>query len=369
MIEPQRPATAHPVQFDVAYPERLSRWLIFVKIILVIPHLFAVGLLMYAVAILTVLAWFSILFTGRYPKAFFEFNAGVLRWASNAFAYAMLLRDEYPPFSWEQGEYPLTLDIPRAERQSRFRLFIRAFAIVPNYIVFYFVQIAWYITTFIAWWAILFTGRYPRGLFRFNVGVMRWYNRMTAYIYLLRDEYPPYSIGADARPGNEVISAIIGLPLLAGYIALYAAFIVGPMLSGGETVRVNAALLESPVALERAAPSASGSGLRITLLAYDDAPRLSVGELPRPGYRIVEFRLVAEKDSWLPVFYTPYLFMLEDCFGYAHPVDFEQTENSAPIFEMFWRGGSDDSFIYFEFPANEVPCALNYFNTVAFEFR
>ncbi len=215
MIEPERPATAHPVAFDVQYPERLSRWLIFVKIFLIIPHLFAIYLLLVAVSILTVLAWFAILFTGRYPKAFFEFTSGTLRWASNSFAYAMLLRDEYPPFSWEPGDYPLTLDIPYAERQSRFRLFIRVFAIIPNQIVFGFVQFAWYITTFIAWWAILFTGRYPRGLFRFNVGVMRWYNRSAAYTYLLRDEYPPYSISDDARPGNEVVSAVIGLPILA----------------------------------------------------------------------------------------------------------------------------------------------------------
>lgn len=368
MIEPQRPANAHPVVFDVEYPERLSRWLIFVKIILIIPHLFAVGLLMYAVAILTVLAWFSILFTGRYPKAFFEFNAGVLRWGSNAFAYAMLLRDEYPPFSWEQGEYPLTLDIPRPERQSRFRLFVRVFAIVPNYIVFYFVQIAWYITTFIAWWAILFTGRYPRGLFRFNVGVMRWYNRMAAYIYLLRDEYPPYSISDDARPGNEVVSAIIGLPLFAGYVAVYAAFVFGPMFSGGETVRVDATLLESPVALQQAAPSASGNGVRITLLGYEGTPRTSVTDLPTFGLRVVAFRVLAEKGGALPALYIPYLFVLEDCAGYSYHVDFERTEANAPLYDMFWLGGSDDSLVYFELPPNAQPCELHYFN-LGFEFR
>lgn len=134
------------------------------------------------------MAWFSILFTGRYPKAFFDFNSGIVRWQANVFAYIALLRDEYPPFSWEPGEYPLSLVIDRAQRQSRFRLFVRAFTIIPNQIVLQFVAVAWLFTTSIAWFAILFTGKYPRGLFKFAVGVMRWWARLTAYTYLLRDD-------------------------------------------------------------------------------------------------------------------------------------------------------------------------------------
>ena len=200
--------------------------LIFVKLILAIPHFIIIYLLNIPLFILTFLAWFGILFTGRYPKAFFDFNSGILRWQANLVAYVGLLRDEYPPFSWEPGEYPLALEIPLAERQSRFRLFIRVFAIIPNYIAFYFVQIAWFFTTFISWFAILITGRYPRGLFKFSAGVIRWYERMAAYLYLLRDEYPPYNVTSGARPGNEVLSAIIGLPLFAGYVALQPAAVL-----------------------------------------------------------------------------------------------------------------------------------------------
>ena len=187
---------------------------IFFKLFLAIPQLIVIELLLVPLWLLTFLAWFAILFTGRYPRGFFEFTTGVLRWATNVVAYLALLRDEYPPFSWEPGDYPLTLDIPIADRQSRFRLFIRAIAIFPNWLVFYFVQIGWFFTTFVAWWAILITGRYPRGLFKFSVGVMRWWNRQYAYLLLLRDEYPPYSVNANARPGNEAASFILGIPLL-----------------------------------------------------------------------------------------------------------------------------------------------------------
>jgi hypothetical protein len=253
----------HPVVLEVEYPEELSRGLIFVKWLLAFPHYIIAYLLLTVVYILTFLGWFAILFTGRYPKAFFDFCSGTLRWSSNVFAYAMLMRDEYPPFSWDSGLYPLLLDIPLAERQSRFRLFIRFFAIIPNLVVFWFVQIAFLVTTFIAWWAILLSGRYPRGLFEFNTGVMRWYNRQFAYLFLLRDEYPPYSINREARPGNEVVSSIIGLPLGAAYFGFYAAFAIGPLIGGGDDVSVASVDLESGIERER--PSGSAGGVRVTL--------------------------------------------------------------------------------------------------------
>src|SRR5437868_14198778 len=104
-VEPMRPP--HPVSVDVEYPEQLSRWKIFVKIIFAIPHLIVLYVLLTVVAILSVIAWFAILFTGRYPKAFFAFSSGVLRWEANVVAYVALLRDEYPPFSLVAGEYPV----------------------------------------------------------------------------------------------------------------------------------------------------------------------------------------------------------------------------------------------------------------------
>ena len=133
----QRP---HPVAFDVEYPERHSRWLIFVKWLLVIPQWIIIYLLLQVVALLSLVAWFAILFTGRYPQSMHTFSVGCLRWSANVNAYLALLRDEYPPFSFDAGEYALDFDIPYPERQSRWRLFIRWFAVIPNFIVLWFVQ-------------------------------------------------------------------------------------------------------------------------------------------------------------------------------------------------------------------------------------
>jgi hypothetical protein len=183
-----------PVEFDVEYPERLSRLLIFFKWLLVIPHiivLYAVG----AVAgLFTVIAWFAILFTGRYPRGMFNFVVGYYRWTYNIGAYVYLLRDEYPPFSLESGRYPVTFEVEYPERLSRLLIFVKGLLVIPNVIVLYFVLLAWMVTTFIAWFAILFSGRYPKGLFDFAAGTLRWMARVNAYVLLLRDEYPPFSL-------------------------------------------------------------------------------------------------------------------------------------------------------------------------------
>jgi hypothetical protein len=352
----------HPVAFDVAYPERLSRVKIFFKLLLAIPQAIAILLLSVALSVLSFLAWFAILFTGRYPKAFFEFTSGVVRWKANVGAYVLLLRDEYPPFSWEPGEYPLSLEIPRAERQSRVRLFIRLFAIIPNQIVLTFVEIALAFTTFISWWAILITGKYPRGLFRFSVGTGRWYFRSQAYQYLLRDEYPPYSVNADARPGNEAVSAVIGLPLFAARIALTVLPLFGVL--GGSTT-VHASL--SPAAIQRAHPNGASGSLRITLLDYSDNADASADALPGTGYKFVSFHMLAEKDGFFPAFFWPVFLSVKTCAGYSHGID---VQASGIRLRVFWRGGSTQTTAYFEIPPNTSVCELSYLGSrIRFVFR
>lgn len=284
-----------------------------------------------------------------------------------------MLRDEYPPFSWEPGDYPLDLIIERAERQSRLRLFWRWFAYIPNYIVFWFVSVAGAFVTFMAWWAILFTGRYPRGLFRFNVGVSRWWFRQTAYIYLLRDEFPPYSISADARPGNEVVSAIIGVPLGTAYLA----FSIAPLFDRGDEVIVSANVLNSPAALAAAAPAGEANQLRITLLGYeDDAVPPPDADISPPLYpaRLVSFNVRAEQGSFLPVFYTPVLFSLDACGESRFPaeIDIDATFEESGFFNVFAFGGDEESTIYFWIGENDRPCDLSYFtgqSEVSFRFE
>jgi hypothetical protein len=195
--EPAAYAGGQPLaQFEVAYPPRLSRLLIFVKWLLAIPHFVVLYLYGMAFSIVSFIAWFAILFTGRYPRGMFEFALGYLRWNSNVYAYCFLLRDEYPPFSSDENAYPVQFSLGYPERLSRWKIFLKWLLIIPNWLVLYFLLVAVMATSFVAWFAILFTGRYPEGLFRFAVGVMRWAVRATTYLYLLTDHYPPFTTAA-----------------------------------------------------------------------------------------------------------------------------------------------------------------------------
>ena len=187
-------APGYPLRYDVEYPEELSRWLIFVKWLLAIPHFVILYLLLVATNMVTFIAFFAILFTKRYPRGLFDFVVNVNRWGANVMAYQMLFRDEYPPFSWEPGEYAVTYEVDYPEELSRWLPLIKWLLVIPHLIVLLFLFIAVYFVYMIAFFAILFTKRFPRGLFDFVVGVHRWTNRVNAYANLLRDEYPPFSL-------------------------------------------------------------------------------------------------------------------------------------------------------------------------------
>lgn len=187
--------------YDVEYPEHLSRWLIFVKWLLIIPHLIVLAVLGFVVSIVTIIAWFAILFTGKYPRGMWDFTMMVLRWSARVYAYFYLQRDEYPPFG--DQPYPVRFAMIYPEQLSRWKIFFKWLFVIPHLIVIYFLNIVWEILTFIAWFAILFTGGYPRSLFDFNVGVQRWLNRVTVYLLLLTDVYPPFSLGPTPEPPSN----------------------------------------------------------------------------------------------------------------------------------------------------------------------
>ena len=189
-------ASDYPVRFDVEYPERLSRWKIFVKWIFAIPHLIIVYLLQIVNSVMVFIAFFAILFTKKWPRGMFDFSLQIHRWTANVFAYAfLLLRDEYPPFTGEAGAYPLTLDVEYREDLSRWMIFVKWLLVLPHLIILTFLAIAAYFVVLIALFAILFTGRYPRGMFDFVVGTYRWLTRVSAYsTWLMTDRYPPFRL-------------------------------------------------------------------------------------------------------------------------------------------------------------------------------
>lgn len=188
-------APGYPVRFDVQYPQQLSRWLIFVKWLLVIPHLLIVGILGNLQGVIIFIAWFAILFTRRYPPGLFDFYVKAARWSANVTAYFGLMRDEYPPFGWDPGQYPaVTFEVDYSPQLSRWLILVKWLLAVPHYIAIGVVGFVAVIVWVIAWVAILVTAQFPRGMFDFLVGVLRWSYRVNAYVGLATDVYPPFSL-------------------------------------------------------------------------------------------------------------------------------------------------------------------------------
>ena len=204
---------SYPVSLAVEpATENRNRLTTVFRLILAIPHLilvggvgigfashnhnasFSEGGLLGAVAfVLAVVSWFTIVIAGTHIVGIRQFTLFYLRWRVRAQAYFMLLADPYPPFG--DAPYPASIDVvDPVDARNRLTVFFRILLAIPQLIVLAFVLLAWCITTIIAWFSILFTCAYPSGLFEFGVGVLRWQTRDEAYLLLLVDEYPPFSL-------------------------------------------------------------------------------------------------------------------------------------------------------------------------------
>ncbi len=198
--------TPFPLTFDVDYPEReLNRWTTAFRLILAIPIVIVVALLAalagphFGFAGPTVVLFLPtlllILFRRKYPRWWFDFGLQLLRFETRVTSYLFLLRDEYPSVDDEQAVH-LGVPYPDASRElNRWLPLVKWLLAIPHYVVLLFLYIAAVVVAIIAWFAILFTGRYPRGIFDFIVGVNRWNLRVVAYAFFLStDRYPPFSL-------------------------------------------------------------------------------------------------------------------------------------------------------------------------------
>jgi hypothetical protein len=218
MVEPgvtDRLTDGYPIRFDIAYPDRpLNRLTTALRVFTIIPMLIVLGTvsgrgsgtfsgagnMTSTVAVSTGGILFAgpllmILFRQKYPRWWFDWNLELTRFSSRVGLYAALLNDRYPSTDEPQS---LILEIPYPDARNdlnRWLPLVKWFLAIPHYIALFFLLIAAFVCIVLAWFAILFTGRYPRGLFDFVVGVGRWATRVSAYAFLLAtDRYPPFSL-------------------------------------------------------------------------------------------------------------------------------------------------------------------------------
>jgi hypothetical protein len=144
-------------------------------------------------AVCALIAWFFILFTGEYPAGLRSLVEFYLRWRVRATAYVTLLSDAYPPFGDENYPASLAIVAPR-EARNRWTVAFRPFLAIPHLVVLAIMGIIWSVTTIVAWIVTVATGRMPAALYHFGIGMMRWSTRVEAYLLLLVDEYPPFSL-------------------------------------------------------------------------------------------------------------------------------------------------------------------------------
>lgn len=202
-----------------------NRWLWLVKWLLLIPHYIVLAVLWVAFAVVTVIAFFAILFTARYPRPLFDFNVGVLRWAWRVtyYGYGVLGTDRYPPFSLGRADYPAKLEVAYPERLSRGLVLVKWWLLaIPLYLLLGVflgtgtgagsvgvpaVGLVGLLVCFAAL-ALLFAGRYPRGIYDLLMGLHRWVFRIFVYTSLMRDEFPPFRLDqGDHEPEPEPIAS------------------------------------------------------------------------------------------------------------------------------------------------------------------
>ena len=207
--------TAYPARLEVDYTVERNRVTTLFRLVLVIPIAIVYGVLTAGatttaytetgktvtttsggiVAGLFLATLLMILFRQRYPRWWFDFARELTRFATRIGAYFVLLTDEYPSTVEEQKVH-LDIDYPTVERDlNRWLPLVKWFLAIPHYIVLFILSIGAFFVVIFAWFAVLFTGHYPRGLFDFVVGVGRWALRVNAYAFLLvTDQYPPFSL-------------------------------------------------------------------------------------------------------------------------------------------------------------------------------
>lgn len=191
------------MKFNIRHQDRYSRGELILRTFLgwlyiAIPHGFLLFFAGLWGLILSFLAFWAVLFTGKYPRKFFDFQVGLCQWSTRLNARLYNLSDGYPPFGLHKNDEAIELEIPYPEKLSRGLLILRIlfgwiYVLIPHGFILFFRGIATAVVMIIAWFIVLFTGRYPASMHAFVTGTLRWGMRINLYMSFMTDNYPPFS--------------------------------------------------------------------------------------------------------------------------------------------------------------------------------
>jgi hypothetical protein len=187
--------STYPVTFEADYVAQRSRLTTFFRLLLAIPHYILLCLYGIGVFFAVVIAWFALLFTGRWPQGLYDFTAGFLRYFTRVNAYTWLLTDPYPPFTGaEEPSYPVRLNVgPPLPEYNRLKVLLRIFYIIPAYLIVYVMNIVLELAAIASWFVIVITGKQPKGL-QDVIGLgISYVSRANALFFLVTETYPPFT--------------------------------------------------------------------------------------------------------------------------------------------------------------------------------
>lgn len=363
---------AYPVRLKVDRPVVQSRWKALLRIVLAAPALVLGFLILLGAGFLLVPMWIMVLVRGSIPRWAFDVQVAGLRFTLRAYGYLFALTDEYPAFD---GDHAIRFEVDYPSKVSRWTLVVwKYITSIAHFFVLGVLGLTLLLVVPVAWIAILVSGNYPEGLHSYVAGVMRWQARVWAYLISLTDEFPSFSLQAEAGPGSSstyTICSVVGIIAFGLYIGLF----VAAAAWGGqrEEVRVDyQALLAGATTGQETRAEMHGDWYELTA-ASDQADADFAFLTPETGHRLVTFeisirnieRAGGEPPDEIPV--RTSVLTLEDTAGDDHdPLLVTLDGRPSPGHVEFEESGT--ALAVFEVPAAEGPAELRYDLPSGFSF-
>jgi Domain of unknown function (DUF4389) len=286
------PFERYPMRYEVLYPDHLSRWKTLIRLFLLIPLVLFYYPFSAAMEGLAVIGWTAVFWRKKYPSWAFRGITGMLEYQARVTAYALLQTDKFPSFDRDQSLVRLDFAEPAPGTLSRWRVFWwKLFFVIPHLVVLGFLQLALSVVTVLAWFGILFTGNYPRGMFGFASGVTRWQLRVAAYFLSLNDRFPAYSLSDEAGAGSRGASVASGIAGVAAVAGIAAIIVVAVVITGKtHNEDVSYAALQSGTATTTRLSGASGDTLIQLQKATDPGDNLIQVIHPAAGEKVIVFQ-------------------------------------------------------------------------------